>query len=209
MIAIKTLTAPIAVLAASACVALAQPSQDPSAVPSGTYVLDPAHTTVVFGVSHLGFSVYRGSFEGKEGTLEWNAEDPTKSALTVTIDANSVDSPKAVSHAGNANFQEDIAFKALGAKDHPEITFTTTRLEKTGDNTGIIYGDLTMNGKTGPVEMPVTLVGAGEMRGTNKLGFSGETVIDRTQWGSDAWAEFGIGTDVAISVEAEFMEQGE
>ena len=182
----------------------AQPAADPSAVPSGTYELDPAHTTVVFGVSHGGFSTYRGTLTDKSGTLVWNADEPSQSSLTVMIDASSVDSPEAVSHAGNANFQEDIAKKALGAEEHPEITFRSTSLEKTGDTSGIVTGELTFNGQTGMVEMPVTLVGAGEMMGTPKIGFSGQTTFDRTEWGSDAWTEFGIGAEVAVTIEAEF-----
>lgn len=175
-------------------------------VPGGTYVLDPTHTTVVWGVSHGGFSLYRGSFEGVDGTLEWNADDPTKSVLTVNIDANSVDSPEAVSHDGNANFQQDIAKNALGAEKQPTITFKTTRLERTGDETGVVYGDLSFNGVTRPIQMDVELVGAGDFMGTPKMGFAGETTIDRTQWGSDAWTQFGIGTDVTISIQAEFAK---
>ena len=182
----------------------AQPAADPSAVPSGTYALDASHTTVVFGVSHGGFSTYRGTLTEKSGTLDWNADDPTQSALTITIDASSVDSPEAVSHAGNEDFQADIAKSALGADEHPEITFRSTSLEKTGDTSGIVTGELTFNGQTGVIEMPVTLVGAGEMRGTPKIGFSGQTTFDRTEWGSDAWTQFGIGAEVAVTIEAEF-----
>jgi polyisoprenoid-binding protein YceI len=175
-------------------------------VPSGTYKLDPAHTTVVWGVSHAGFSTYRGSFEGIEGELTWNADNPTKSALTVAIEAESVDSPEAESHAGYDNFQQDIARKALGSQEHPTITLRTTRLEKTGEKEGKLYGELTMNGQTNPIEMDVTLAKAGDFMGTPKLGFSGKTTIDRTKWGSDAWTQFGIGTDVTITVESEFAK---
>ncbi len=175
-------------------------------VPSGTYALDPAHTTVVFGVSHAGFSLYRGNFDGVEGTLTWDAESPTKSALSVSIDANSVDVPAAVSHAGNDNFAEDIAKNALGSEAQPTITFTSTKLTRSSDKTGIVTGELSFNGQTHPVKMDVTLFGSGDFMGTPKLGFSGEAVIDRTEWGSDAWAQFGIGTDVVIEVNAEFAK---
>ncbi|GGY39224.1 YceI family protein [Parvularcula lutaonensis] len=189
-------------IAAASLVSIAQ-AQD---VPSGEYKLDPAHTTVIWGVNHAGFSLYRGSFDSVDGTLIWDAENPTKSRLSVSIDANSVDSPEAVSHDGNANFQEDIAKNALGAETQPVITFTSKRLERTGDTTGVIYGDLSFNGNTGPVEMQVSLTGSGDFMGTPKLGFSGETTIDRTKWGSNAWTQFGIGTDVTISIQSEFAK---
>lgn len=174
--------------------------------PSGTYNLDPTHTTVIWSVSHAGFSVYRGTFDSVEGTLEWDADNPTASRLSVAIDANSVDSPAAQSHAGNANFQEDIAKVALGAEDQPVITFTTTRLERTGETTGVVYGDLSFNGNSGPVKMDVTLERAGAMMGTPRMGFAGTTTIDRTDWGADAWTQFGIGTDVTISIQTEFAK---
>lgn len=189
-------------LAAASLFAVAQ-AQD---VPSGTYNLDPAHTTVIWQVSHAGFSMYRGSFEGVEGTLTWNAKNPNRSELTVEIDANSVDSPEAPSHAGNDNFQQDIARKALGAAEHPTITFTTTNLRRTGEGKGVVKGDLSFNGQSKEIEMQVDLVGSGDFMGTPKLGFSGETTIDRTEWGSDAWTEFGIGKDVTITVQTEFAK---
>ncbi|MEO1042851.1 MAG: YceI family protein [Pseudomonadota bacterium] len=175
-------------------------------VPSGTYAIDPTHTTVIWSVSHGGFSFYRGSFSEVGGSLEWDAESPTDSELSVTIGADSVVSPAAVSHAGNDNFQQDIGLNALGGADHPEITFTSKSLKRTGDETGVITGDLTFNGQTNEVEMTVELVGSGDFMGTPKLGFAGETVIDRTDFGSDEWVQFGIGKDVTISVQAEFAK---
>ncbi|MEM9838430.1 MAG: YceI family protein [Pseudomonadota bacterium] len=178
-------------------------------VPSGTYTLDSTHTTVVWAVSHGGFSMYRGTFDEVEGTLEWNANRPTRSKLSVSIDANSVDVPAAVSHAGNANFQEDVAKNALGADTQPVITFVSKKLKKKSDTTGVIEGELSFNGNTGPVTMDVTLIKAAESRGTPKMGFSGSTTIDRTQWGSDSWVQFGIGSEVTITIETEFAKAAE
>ncbi|MEO1657482.1 MAG: YceI family protein [Pseudomonadota bacterium] len=193
-------------LASAAALSLGFASASAQDVPSGTYALDPTHTTVIWSVSHGGFSFYRGSFSDVAGSLDWDAGDPTDSDLSVTIGAESVISPAAVSHAGNDNFQQDIARSALGSADHPQITFTSKSLKRIGDETGVITGDLTFNGQTNEVEMDVELVGSGEMMGTPKLGFAGETVIDRTDFGSDAWTQFGIGTEVTISVQAEFAK---
>ncbi|MEM6912743.1 MAG: YceI family protein [Pseudomonadota bacterium] len=175
-------------------------------VPSGTYAIDPTHTTVIWSVSHGGFSFYRGSFSEVDGNLVWDAETPTESELSVTIGANSVISPAAISHAGNDNFQQDIGRNALGGADHPEITFTSKSLKRTGDETGVITGDLTLNGQTNEVEMDIELIGSGDFMGTPKLGFAGETVIDRTDFGSDEWVQFGIGSEVTITVQAEFAK---
>ncbi|MEE4212121.1 MAG: YceI family protein [Parvularcula sp.] len=176
-------------------------------VPSGAYDLDPAHTSVIWSVSHAGFSMYRGSFGEVSGDLDWNAEDPTQSSLTVTIGADSVIVPDAPSHAGNTTFSEDIAKNALGSEENPTITFTSTSLEKTSDTEGVVKGDLSFNGQTHPAEMKVKLVQAADFMGTPKIGFSGEVTIDRTKWGSDSWVQYNIGKDVTISVNTEFAKE--
>ncbi|MEM6748184.1 MAG: YceI family protein, partial [Pseudomonadota bacterium] len=72
-------------LASAAVLSLGFATASAQDVPSGTYALDPTHTTVIWSVSHGGFSFYRGSFSDVAGSLEWDAEDPTDSELSVAI----------------------------------------------------------------------------------------------------------------------------
>lgn len=41
----------------------------PTIVPTGTWVLDPAHSKVGFAVKHMGIAAVRGQFTEFEGTL--------------------------------------------------------------------------------------------------------------------------------------------
>ena len=57
-----------------------------------TYTLDPNHTQVQFIWNHYGFTNLTGQFGKIEGTLEFDAADPTKSSVNATISIDSVDS---------------------------------------------------------------------------------------------------------------------
>ena len=41
----------------------------PNTAPAGTYKLDPAHTSVIFRLSHLGYSHYTATFDKVAGSL--------------------------------------------------------------------------------------------------------------------------------------------
>ena len=47
----------------------AQTKSPADAVRPGAYRLEPVHTQILFGVSHLGFTTYYGEFSGASGTL--------------------------------------------------------------------------------------------------------------------------------------------
>ena len=50
-----------------------------------TYELDPSHSQVVFTYNHLGFSTTTGMFAGFEGTIEFDAETPANSSVSVSM----------------------------------------------------------------------------------------------------------------------------
>ena len=60
-------------VAASAAKPAPAPSPQP---PAGTYVLDKAHTSVTFRVSHMGFSRYTASFRQVDGRLQFDPAHP-------------------------------------------------------------------------------------------------------------------------------------
>ncbi|MFQ6550083.1 YceI family protein [Aestuariibius sp. 2305UL40-4] len=177
-------------------------------VPSGTYTLDPTHTSVVWKVSHFGLSNYTGRFETISGLLELDAESPAESVVTVTVD------PASISTGFPFPEQEDFDGKLAGPEwfasgEHPEITFTTTGIEVTGDNTGTMTGDLTMMGTTLPVTFEVTMNAAMEahpmISDRAALGFSAVGTVDRTEFGLENLSP-AIGQEVEILIEAEFLQ---
>ena len=60
-------------------------------VPSGTYQLDPTHASMVWKVKHLGLSNYTARFNRFDATITLDAENPTASTVTATVDPASID----------------------------------------------------------------------------------------------------------------------
>jgi len=171
-----------------------------SAAISGTYQADPGHRYITFSYLHQGYSRPFLRWRDWDATLEWDADDPTASSVSVTIDANSIDS-------GVDEFDGHLkGDKFFDTANHPEITFVSTSLTKTGDNTGTLTGDLTIKGNTKPVTLDVTLNRAAfEDRGqVYKIGFSATGAVKRSDFGVDAYVPF-VGDEVSLVIETEFL----
>jgi polyisoprenoid-binding protein YceI len=175
------------------------PSTNLTAVPKGTYMLDPSHANVVFKISHLGFSTFIGRFNTIGGELDLNSKKPEKSKLNVKIDPASVDTKvaKLDEHLKGADFF-DVA-------KYPAVTFKSTKIEKLTDSTGKVTGDLTLHGVTKPVTLDVVFHGAAPhmMTKAMTLGFDAETKIKRSDFGITAFVP-AVGDEVTLLIEAEF-----
>ncbi|MDY0008347.1 MAG: YceI family protein [Bdellovibrionales bacterium] len=182
--------APAAVVATSQAVA-AKPDID-------TYAFDTVHTQIFFSVSHLGFSFSTGSFTTFDGGFTFDAEKPEHSSVKVSIDAASLSlhDAKWEEHVKSADF--------LNAAEHPKITFHSTQVEKTGENTGRITGNLTLLGVTKPVTLDVIFNKAAVHPYTKQYvaGFSATGALNRSDFGMD-YGLPGIGDEVNITLEVE------
>jgi len=175
-------------------------------LPAGVYRLDPRHATVIFRIRHMGLSWFTARFDTEAGELTLDPEDPSRSRVTASLDATSVNTG-VLNRDGERAFDRQIA-RALGAERTPQITFTSTSIERTGAHTARVTGDLTMNGQTYPAVLVVTFDGAAvdPLRGGQTvLGFSAHGQIDRSQWGVTEWSAFA-GNEVQIVIEAEFVK---
>ena len=167
--------------------------------PSGRYSLDKNHGYITFTYSHKGYSNPFLRWRNWDAVLDWNAQDPTKSLVSVTIQTADIDS-------GVDAFDEHLkSGDMFEVEAFPEITFVSTQITKNDDWTGVITGDLTMKGETHPVTLEVSFNKAGEGgdEGVYVIGFSGRTKILRSQWGLGYAVPF-VGDEVEIIVEAEF-----
>lgn len=174
-------------------------------LPAGAYRLDPRHASVIFRIRHTGLSWFTARFDTKAATLTLDPADPTRSQLSASVDAASVNTG-VLNAQGERTFDQTIA-RALGAATTPTIAFASTAIERTGQHTARITGDLTMNGQTHPVMLEATFDGGAvdPLRGGNMvLGFSAHGAIDRTQWGVNDWRAF-TGDEVQIVIEAELI----
>ena len=170
--------------------------------PSGEYALDPAHSSVVWRVQHMGLALYTARFSKIEGTLTLDAQAPTNSKVSISIDTNSVDTALAGATA-KKNFDAAIA-KGIGAEKTPTITFVSTKLERTGAQTGRMTGDLTMNGVTKPATFDIILRGEGTNTLNQKpaMGIQAHGTIKRSDWGATFMSIFAADV-VDIDIDAE------
>ncbi len=167
---------------------------------SGEYKPDERHRYITFSYLHQGYSRPSVRWRTWDAVLDWDAENPEASSVSVTIDATSVDSGVDVfdGHLQGENF--------FDTANHPEITFESTSLSRTGDTTGTMTGDLTIKGVTKPVTLDVAFnKGAFEERGNAyKLGFSAKTSVNRSEFDM-SYLVPAISDQVDIVIEAEFV----
>ncbi|WP_052664941.1 YceI family protein [Nitriliruptor alkaliphilus] len=144
---------------------------------TGTWTIDPSHTTVGFVVRHLGFSKVRGGFNTFEGTIEV-AEDLAASTAQVTIQADSFDS------GDEGRDQHVRAADFLDVDNHPTLTFVTTGIRHEGGSAYVVTGDLTIRGVTQQVDLATEFLGTDtDPFGNVKAGFEATTEIDREAFG--------------------------
>lgn len=196
------LALPFALMSLSSCVTA--PVLDVAAAPEGAYVLDPAHASVNWSLSHSGLSFYTARFDQISGALDFDPDAPTASQLDIRIN------PKSVS-TGDPEWDDTLATdgKYFDGDNYPEIRFVSTSSEQLTETTGTVTGDLTLRGVTKPVTLNVTYNGAGKSFGHPgaTLGFSAIGKMNRSDWGMDYLTNFGIGDEVILRIEAEFNEK--
>ncbi|GAB3285246.1 YceI family protein [Parasphingorhabdus pacifica] len=145
---------------------------------TGEYALDPTHTRIGFVARHAMVTKVRGMFAEFDGTIHIDGDAPGKSSAGVTIRVGSVDT-------GNADRDGHLRTNDfLQVDDHPTITFASTGIEQTGDDSFDLTGDLTIKGVTQPITIPFTYEGAAQDPfGNDRIGFEGSAVINRKDFG--------------------------
>lgn len=165
---------------------------------------DQGHTEVLFGWSHVGVSRQNAEFTKVDGTLDLNPDNIEASTLSVTIDANSLSS-------GFGPLDDHLkSTDYLGVADHPEITFTSTSIERTGDTTANVTGDLTIHGVTHPAVLETTLThqGAHPLAGVidyykgDWVAFSATAVIDHMAYGVGSFSTGPIAITINTELKA-------
>jgi polyisoprenoid-binding protein YceI len=177
-------------------------------VPAGRYTLDTAHASLVFRVSHLGFSQYTGRFTKFDADLTFDPAKLASSRVNVAVQANSL-----TADGAPAGFMDALhGPEWLDAKKYPTITFRSTRVEPQAGNRLKITGDFTLHGVTRPLALDATYNGgyAGHpMDPHARIGFSARGSLNRSEFGiaygvPAPGSTFGVGDRVEVIVEAEF-----
>ena len=165
-------------------------TQTETAVPTGTWTVDPVHSTVEFGVKHNVVATFRGRFEDVDGTI-----DESGIHGSARVESIAIDEPNLKGHLLSPDF--------FDAERFPELTFSSEAIRADGKSVEV-NGDLTIKGVTKPVVLQGILTGPiTDGYGGERLGLELETTVDRTEFGLN-WnaplpgGDFMLGNDVTI-----------
>ncbi len=144
-----------------------------TAVPTGTWNIDPVHSQVGFAVEYM-IGTFRGSFSPIEGAL---AVGDGTTELKGSADATSVKVQD--DNLGTHLLSPDF----FDAQRAPKITFSASRIDRHDDHV-TVNGELTIKGITQPVTLTGTIADPiVDAYGNDRIGLSLETIVDRTSFG--------------------------
>jgi polyisoprenoid-binding protein YceI len=147
-----------------------------ASVPTGTWSVDPVHSSVGFEVKLLGVSSYRAGFGDMDGRVVFDNGAVMAIDGSVRIESLRTESPELTRHLFGPEFFD------VGA--HPEIRFVATEIEHDRPQRLRIAGDLTMRGVTNPLTLegvvdPVRV----DPIGTERVGVRATGMVDRAAYG--------------------------
>jgi polyisoprenoid-binding protein YceI len=144
---------------------------------TGTWVIDPTHTTIGFSARHAMVAKVRGQFNEFAGSLTLDGSNPAASSAQLTVETGSIDTrnPDRDGHLKSADF--------LDVESFPNLTFTSTSVSGNGESF-VVTGDITIHGVTKSVDVKFELLGVStDPWGGVRIGFEGSTEISRKDFG--------------------------
>lgn len=178
------------------------PASSHAEAPSGVYHLERTHAYIVFSYVHQGYSKPMLRWRDWDSKLNWDAETPENSSVTVAIKTKAIDT-------GVDIFDDHLrAEKWLNVAAFPEATFQSSSITKLSNGHGKMSGDLTLKGITKPVTLDVKFNKAGEGRapGTHKIGFSATGRLMRSDWDLGAYVP-AVSDEVDLNIEVEYIKK--
>ena len=175
----------------------------------GNWQLDPYHTQVEFAAKHLGMMTVRGYFDDVSTKADIDPEHPENASVEAIISTGSI----RTNHPVRDNDLRSSNF--LDAETFPTMTFKSTEVKQTGENTFALTGDLTIKGNTRPMTLNVTRYGEfndPSMMG-HRIAYGATGQINRKDFGlSFAMmldGRFVVSEEIQIAIEGELVEQKE
>ncbi|MFY9807893.1 MAG: YceI family protein [Pseudonocardiaceae bacterium] len=145
---------------------------------SGHYDIDVMHSRLGFVARHAMVTKVRGSFTEFAGSFDLDASHWPASTAQITVQVASIDT---------GNQQRDGHLRTndfFDAPNHPQITFTSTRVAQTGEDTVAVTGDLTIKGTTRPITVELVYTGSAiDPYGNTRIGFEAISTINRSDFG--------------------------
>jgi len=162
-----------------------------------------AHTQIFFSVSHLNYSHPMGRMHVKGGYFSFDPDDWSSAKVDVTIDIASLD-------MGDDAWSNKMRSAFFDVTTYPTAHYVSTKVEKTGERTGVVHGNLTLLGKTHPVDLQLTFNRAAADGYSMRFiaGFAATAAFKRSTFGMTRSLPDN-GDDVSIHIEAEGIRDGD
>jgi polyisoprenoid-binding protein YceI len=165
------------------------------------YKVDPVHSSIVFRIKHLGVVNVYGRFNEISGTVIFDKENPSQSAVDFSVPVESVDThvQKRDQHLKSPDF--------FNAKEFPVMTFKSKAVKKTDEDTYQMTGDLTLHGVTRSLTIDFKKGGEGKgMQNEYRSGGETQFTIKRSDYGMNFMLN-GVGDEVSVMVAIEGVRQ--
>lgn len=164
-----------------------------------SWTIDTNHSAVNFNIRHF-FTPVPGTFTQWGGELKFDANNLEGSSIDITIQVPSINTKneRRDGHLRTADF--------FDAEKYPTMRFVSKEIRKTGDNTFVAVGELTIKETTKTIELPFEFLGAmpdPQREGMTVAGFRAETSILRNDYGvgtGDYIQTAVIGNEVEIEI---------
>jgi polyisoprenoid-binding protein YceI len=165
------------------------------------YELDPEHLTIAFLVEHVGYAKTLGAFRSASGGYTFDDTTGALSDVRVVVQTNSVDTAHEArdGHLTSGDF--------LASTEHPQMIFTATGAQRTGERTFLITGELELLGMRRPLTLEATWNKSAPYPigpRTEVMGVSARGRLERSDFGMSYGVANGlVGDEVEIVIEFE------
>lgn len=165
------------------------------------FTVDTTHAEIGFSAKHMMVSNTKGSFNTFKGTLDYDIATKTLKSAEGSIEVASIDTnnEKRDAHLKNTDFFNVVKF--------PKITFQSTSVKKTGDNTFEVTGTLNILGIDKEIVLPVTISGPIDGHGATLIGIESITTLNRRDLGITHAPAAVIGDKIKIEISAEAIHK--
>jgi polyisoprenoid-binding protein YceI len=152
------------------------------------YRVDKFHTRILWEAV-TGSGIFLGLFNGATGEISFVESDPEKSAVKIEMSWDNL-------MTGVERLDNDLkSDKFFDAVQFPDIGFTSTAIDVTGEGTATITGDLNLHGVTKSIALDVVFRNHADFGSSERIAFGGTTVIKRSDFGvthMDDWVEDAV-----------------
>jgi polyisoprenoid-binding protein YceI len=169
----------------------------PAVAAADAWPIDPAHSTSVFRIRHMGAAWIYGRLGTVSGTISYDAAKPESSSVSVTMQVDGIDT-------GNA--KRDAHLKSpdfFDVKQFPTATFTSKSVKKSGEKKATVTGDLSLHGVTKPVTVEIEETGTSKSEHGTFTGFLGTFTIKRGDFGISYGLPDNVGDEVFVTISLE------